>query len=445
MPAGIRREFSQRRKQIFDAAEQKVAEREARVGPLSEPAREALLAKYTSGPGGQYLALATRDRKQFGGERVWSKEIKARAAEHGYTRELQRAAVENGRERLAATRVPSAEDTAQALRELGDRLAGPAGLIENANVFDEREVLQELAAHATQGETVAEIRAQGRRFAERGDVLRTSAGGLTTAELVAVERRLVSAALAGAGSDTAVLDPVALEQALAAGERPLTAEQARALRHVASSGNAVDVIEALAGTGKTHTAGALREVYENAGYHVIGMAPTGRAVRELAEEAGIPSWTMHRALGDMERHGDTFTPRTVVILDEAGMAPTRLTEQLLAAARVSQAKMIPIGDSGQLASVQAGGWMRELADQLGAQRLTEVMRQGDPEERRALGALHQGIPESYVRWAKSHERVTVHRGDDAHEAALEEWRAAVNEHGVKQAVLIARRQEPRRS
>ena len=36
------------------------------------------------------------------------------------------------------------------------------------------------------------------------------------------------------------------------------------------------------------------------------MAPTGRAVRELAEEAGVPSWTMHRVLGDMERHGETF-------------------------------------------------------------------------------------------------------------------------------------------
>ena len=54
--------------------------------------------------------------------------------------------------------------------------------------------------------------------------------------------------------------------------------------------------------------------------------------------------------------------------------------------------MIAIGDSGQLASVQAGGWMRALADELGAQRLTEVMRQRDPDERRALGALHEGVP-----------------------------------------------------
>ena len=45
----------------------------------------------------------------------------------------------------------------------------------------------------------------------------------------------------------------------------------------------MEVIEALAGTGKTYTAGVLRELYEDAGYQVIGVAPTGRAARELTD------------------------------------------------------------------------------------------------------------------------------------------------------------------
>ena len=76
-----------------------------------------------------------------------------------------------------------------------------------------------------------------------------------------------------------------VERALAAVGRPLTGEQADAVRGVSRSGNGVDVIEALAGTGKTFIAGALRQVYADAGYHVVGIAPTGRAVRELAEAA----------------------------------------------------------------------------------------------------------------------------------------------------------------
>jgi ATP-dependent exoDNAse (exonuclease V) alpha subunit len=70
-------------------------------------------------------------------------------------------------------------------------------------------------------------------------------------------------------------------------------------------------------------------------------------VRELAEEAGVTSWTIDRALIDLERYDDPFTPRTVVILDEAGMAATRSTERVLATAQRAGAKVIAIGDSGQ--------------------------------------------------------------------------------------------------
>jgi ATP-dependent exoDNAse (exonuclease V) alpha subunit len=68
------------------------------------------------------------------------------------------------------------------------------------------------------------------------------------------------------------------------------------VRAVAASGNGVDVIEALAGTGKTYTAGVLREVYAAAGYPVIGVAPSARAARELTEQAGIPARTLDSRL-----------------------------------------------------------------------------------------------------------------------------------------------------
>jgi AAA domain len=79
-------------------------------------------------------------------------------------------------------------------------------------------------------------------------------------------------------------------------DRHLNAGQEAAVRQVTDSGNGVDVIEALAGTGKTYTAGALREVYEHAGYTGIGVAPSARAARELAEKAGIPSRTLDSRL-----------------------------------------------------------------------------------------------------------------------------------------------------
>ncbi len=204
------------------------------------------------------------------------------------------------------------------------------------------------------------------------------------------------------------------------------------------------MIEALAGTGKTYTAGVLRELYEHAGYQVIGVAPTGRAARELTDQAGIPSRTLDRLLIDLDQLGDTLPERCVIVFDEAGMAATRTTARLLEAAERAGAKVVAIGDPGQLASVQAGGWLRAVGREVGALRLTEVMRQRDPAERRALAALHDRIPDRYLDWATQAGRVdTFDDAAGAREAAVAEWAAAVGEVGVEQAVMIARDNDTR--
>jgi hypothetical protein len=99
---------------------------------------------------------------------------------------------------------------------------------------------------------------------------------------------------------------------------------------------------------------------------VIGAAPTGRAVRELKEQAGIEeSRTLDgwRLKLESDPHalrraaaGEQARPvPMVMILDEAGMAGTRVSAKVLAAATSGDVKVVAFGDSGQLASVQAGG------------------------------------------------------------------------------------------
>ena len=198
------------------------------------------------------------------------------------------------------------------------------------------------------------------------------------------------------------------------------------MRAVAGSGNGVDVIEALAGTGKTYTAGVLRELYEDAGYAVIGVAPSARAARELAEQAGIPARTLDSRLLAIANGLPAARARCVVIFDEAGMASTRQTERLLAHAATVGAKVVAIGDPGQLPSVQAGGWLRAIGDRLGAVRLTEVMRQRDAAERFALAALHDGKPQRWLEWATPAGRVDVlPDGPEILDQAVGEWAAGV--------------------
>ena len=287
LPAAVLAVFSQRRAQVQAA----IDAREAEIGrPLTRAERS------------QWGAIATRDRKQYGIEtHTWREEITARAAEHGLDRELVDRIVAGGVQRLARGAIPvdgalELADEAVAESELGLALTGPSGLTELANTFDRWSVLREFAAAAAQGARVDTVRDLSERFVARDDVLATTRGTLTSAGLVDCERALIEAATARAGEGVARLPERDVAAAIEGSARTLNSGQAAAVRAVAASGNGVDVIEALAGTGKTFTAGVLRELYQNAGYAVIGVAPSARAARELAEQAGIPARTLDSRL-----------------------------------------------------------------------------------------------------------------------------------------------------
>jgi ATP-dependent exoDNAse (exonuclease V) alpha subunit len=127
----------------------------------------------------------------------------------------------------------------------------------------------------------------------------------------------------------------------------------------------------------------------------------------------------------------------VVVLDEAGMAPTRLTARLLAVAEQAGAKVVAIGDPGQLGSVQAGGWLAALTTKDGQPTLRQAVRQQDASEREALQALHDGDPDAYLE--HKHDQITVHDYETGAVAELtQQWSNARQEHGPAAAVMIAR-------
>jgi conjugative relaxase-like TrwC/TraI family protein len=436
LPVDLLRVFSQRRAQVEAA----VAVKELELGrPLTRAERST------------WGAIATRDRKQYGIEtHTWRQEITARAAEHGLDRELVEHITTKGLDRCERGGVAGEGELEHAGERVGESdlaelLAGPAGLTERSNTFDEAAVLRAFAAAATQGARVKTVHGQAERFIGRADVLETVRGTLTSADLVACERSLIELATGRASYEVAQLDEQTVADAIATLDRPLNLGQVEAVRAVATSGNGVDVVEALAGTGKTYTAGVLRELYEQAGYTVIGVAPSARAARGLSEQAGIPSRTLDSRLLAIDG-GRPLPERSVVIFDEAAMASTRQSERLLAHAAEVGAKVIAIGDPGQLPSVQAGGWLAAISDRLGAVRLTEVMRQRDPTERLALAALHDGNPHRWVQWATQASRVeALPDGHEVLEQAVAEWADGVQIHGVEQSVLIARDNGTRRT
>jgi ATP-dependent exoDNAse (exonuclease V) alpha subunit len=75
------------------------------------------------------------------------------------------------------------------------------------------------------------------------------------------------------------------------------------------------------------------------------------------------------------------------------MLPTRLTARLLARAEQAGAKVIAVGDPGQLGAVEAGGWLTALTRGETGPTLREVMRQRDRDEQLALQELRDGDPD----------------------------------------------------
>jgi hypothetical protein len=166
---------------------------------------------------------------------------------------------------------------------------------------------------------------------------------------------------------------------------------------------------------------------------VIVLAPTGNAVdfavREGARDNGD---TNPKALRDIENDRLTLNPRDLVIVDEAAMVGTDELRRLFSATTTAGVKTVLVGDQHQLAPVKArGGMFAQLCTDLPwTQKLSEVWRMGDPEERSASLALRDGGPAPIrraIEWYRKNDR--LHAGDEVAMAAraLEAYRRDIAE------------------
>jgi conjugative relaxase-like TrwC/TraI family protein len=208
----------------------------------------------------------------------------------------------------------------------------------------------------------------------------------------------------------------------------LSADQARAIANIAQSPFLVQPLQAPAGAGKTHSLQVLRAAAHRTRKEVLVLAPTGKAVDEaMRDKAGDRGLTVAKALQLIDGNELQVDRRAVIVVDEAAMVGTPELRALLEASTVAHAKIVLVGDAYQLAPVKArGGMFEHLCDDLPwSQRLTEVWRMRDPDERDASLALRSARGNRQRRaigWYRTHDR--LHTGDaiamaaDAHDAYL---------------------------
>jgi conjugative relaxase-like TrwC/TraI family protein len=309
-------------------------------------------------------------------------------------------------------------------------LAGPDGLTEQTSTFTRAEVVDALAKRLPIARSASEALSQAEAAADRflaeravrvGRDRRLGVDRFSTPELLALERRLVDGATKRAGERCAVVRPEIIRQIL---DRHSTVgqDQAAMAQDVCRGGDSVAVVVGRAGSGKTWALGLAREAFELDGYTVHGCAPTGIATVGLAEEGFSDTRTVDRLLLDLGRGREEWDGRTVLVVDEAAMVPTRKLAPLLQHAERAGAKVVLVGDDRQFAPIQAGGGFRALRLRLGASELTVNRRQVEAWEQRAIDDVRAGNLERAIAAYAEHDRIQAFEArDDRDRALVADW------------------------
>ena len=218
------------------------------------------------------------------------------------------------------------------------------------------------------------------------------------------------------------------------------------VRDVCQGGQGIAVVVGRAGTGKTFALGMARHAWQLDGYRLLAAAPTGIATMSLQGEGFEDVATCDRLLGDLDRGHEQLDPRTVLVVDEAGMVGSRKLDRLLEHAQQAQAKVVLVGDDRQLAAIDAGGGFRALRLRLGASELVENRRQHQAWEREALDLVRSGLVDDAVAAYQAHDRVVAADSKPAATLALLQdwwtaWQDAERDPAQEVIVVAARRVE----
>ena len=230
---------------------------------------------------------------------------------------------------------------------------------------------------------------------------------MTSREALEREKRILKYEKSGRHTVEPVLNPLQAEATLKAIQEKegltLNEEQTAAGMMILTTDNRFSCVNGYAGTGKTTMLkpaietlrnGAAFSALKSAGYEVIGLGPQHSAVHALKDAGIIESRTLQSWLADRQA-GKDLTSKTVVVIDEAGLANSRDLESAMKRIVRAGARAHFVGDTKQYESVGAGPAVRQLQDAgMETVYVTEMQRQRNaPENIREAARLSVESPE----------------------------------------------------
>ncbi|MEP7457563.1 Ti-type conjugative transfer relaxase TraA [Phyllobacterium sp. SB3] len=331
---------------------------------------------------------------------VGARAIQRKAAQQGWQPSLERIDLHNARRQENAARIMKRPQIVL------DLLSG------ERSVFDERDIAKVLHRYIDDADTFRKVMAA---ILDSRELLRIDRDAVdlatgeriraryTTRQLIRLEAGMAKRSMWLYEQDSHGVKKQVLQAAFARHQH-LSAEQRTAIGHV--TGNArIAAVVGRAGAGKTTMMKAAREVWEAAGYRVVGGALAGKAAEGLEKEAGIRSRTLASWELRWREGRDTLDERSVFVLDEAGMVASKQMTILLEAVVRSGARFVLVGDPEQLQPIEAGAPFRAIVNRIGYAELETIYRQREDWMRTASLALARGRVAEAVQTYEDRGRV----------------------------------------
>lgn len=176
-----------------------------------------------------------------------------------------------------------------------------------------------------------------------------------------------------------------------------TVSQRNAIKETLLSKDNVMVWQGHAGSGKTSSVRVVNEVAQN-NYSVFAFSPSSQAANELGTSLNMPAFSVPDLLLDSFKfpqaslstdNSENQNKTHLWIVDEAGMLGASQANALLKKAESMNARVIFIGDTKQLASVEAGNPFKEMQSVSSTVcYLNQSIRQKDPTLAEAVQLLN---------------------------------------------------------
>ena len=305
---------------------------------------------------------------------------------------------------------------AEAAREQGgimreDKLTGrqamefaAAHLIEREAVVSKEDLMKTALEHGVGRVSPTDVQKAFDKLEAEGHLVKLPDGNYTTAKMLGSEQWALDQVQAQKGVMPAMMTAEQVAERVAKAEDKqgfkYTEGQKEALTTVMTTEDRYVAGQGLAGTGKTTMLRSLKEMAQEQGYTVRGMAPTGAASKVLARETGIATDTVsmfqikERQLQKDIEFAKQFAPDfqrkpEMWIVDESSFLSQRQKAQLDHMAAKAGAKVVYLGDTLQLQGVEAGKPF-ELAQKYGGietSYMTEISRQKTPDLKAAVDII----------------------------------------------------------